>query len=99
MLQLRRHRVGALWILEPDLQDVGEVSDARKRLRGSKRQKTPVRVVVVKPGIENSGDAKSAGTRHHPKWRKPPLRAHQRYVVSRRHLPVVRQLLANQDAV
>ncbi len=81
------------------LEDVDDVTRAGEPLRRSQRHKTPVLVVVVKAGIENSRNTKPPRPRHQSEGGQSSLRACERHIIARRDLPIVGKLLSNQQRV
>ena len=73
---------GAIHVRDAEFDHAHDVADSRQVLRGGQGDKSPVGVEIVKAGIENPGDAKSARARHHSKRSKPPLRTNQRDVIA-----------------
>ena len=94
----RREFASFFWLGEANLENVDDVTGAGERLRRGKRDEAPVFVVVVEAGIENAGDAKTAGTGHEAEGRQAALRAGQGDVIAGTQFPVIGELLANEQA-
>ena len=71
----------------------------RQRLRCVHFQETPVGVVIVEAGVENSSNSESSRSWQQSKGCQAALRTHHGYVVARSDFPFIGQLLSNQQRV
>src|SRR5229473_1762354 len=86
-------------MIQTKLEDVDDVTRAGKPLRRAQRHETPVLVVVIKAGIENSRDTKPPRPRHQSEGGQSSLRTCERHVIARRNLPFLGDLFANEERI
>src|SRR5437660_12602327 len=83
--------------MQSELEDVDGVPRAGEPLRCGQRHETPILVVIVKPGIENSRNTKPSCPRHQSKGRQSSLWTCERHVIAWRYLPFLRKLFADEQ--
>src|SRR5438445_12086131 len=82
--------------MQSELEDVDSVPRAGEPLRGGQRHETPILVVIVKPGIENSGNTKPPCPRRQSVGCQSSLGTCERHVITRRNLPLLGNLFPDE---
>src|SRR5437867_13292838 len=85
--------------MQAKFENVDDVTCAGKSLRRRESHETPILVVIVEAGIENSCNAKAPRPRHQSIGSYTPLRTCERQVITGRDLPLFGKLSSNQQRV